>query len=134
MYFAEPSIKTVIVFFLIAKPVCPYYPVGMVTMYEIEDFGRRIGQEFDVDQVVLFGSYAHDAPTKGSDVDLLVVMDHDGKGWRMATKIRQRLRPHFSLDLLVRSAEQLQQRLTMGDCFFKEITEKGKVLYEAVDK
>ena len=66
-------------------------------------------------------------------MDLLVIMPHKGKGWRLAGKIRGRVRPKFPLDLLVRSPEQIRQRLTLGDCFLKEIAEKGKVLYESAD-
>ena len=102
-------------------------------MYQIEQFGRRIGREFAVQRVVLFGSHAYGEATRDSDVDLLVVMNHKSKGWQMAGKIRWRLRPEFPLDLLVRTPEQLHERLLMGDCFFREITEKGKVLYEATD-
>lgn len=34
------------------------------------------------------------------------------------------------LDILVRTAEQVPERLDMGDDFIREITEQGKVLYE----
>ncbi len=104
----------------------------MIPMNQIEKFGREIGSEFHADRVLLFGSYADGSATEDSDVDLLVVMGHDGKGWRMASKIRGKLRPRFPLDLIVRTPEQLKKRLNMGDCFLKEITEKGKVLYEAM--
>ncbi len=103
----------------------------MVSMKQIEALSRQIGREFHPEQVVLFGSYAYGTATKDSDVDLLVIMPHKGKGWRLAGKIRGRVRPKFPLDLLVRSPEQIRQRLTLGDCFLKEIAEKGKVLYES---
>ncbi len=35
------------------------------------------------------------------------------------------------LDLLVRTAEQLDERLAIGDGFVRGILERGKVLYEA---
>jgi predicted nucleotidyltransferase len=103
----------------------------MVSMEQIEELSRQIGREFHPEQVVLFGSYAYGTATKDSDVDLLVVMSHKGKGWRLAGKIRGRIRPKFPLDLLVRSPEQIRERLSLGDCFLKEVTEKGKVLYES---
>jgi hypothetical protein len=34
------------------------------------------------------------------------------------------------MDILVRTPEQLAQRLRLGDPFLLEITRKGKVLYE----
>jgi len=106
----------------------------MVTINQIKQLSSQIGHLFRVDRIILFGSYAAGSSTEDSDVDLLVVMDHEGKGWQMATEIRGCTRPRFPLDLLVRTAEQLRRRLTMGDCFFKEITEKGMVLYEGTDK
>jgi len=35
------------------------------------------------------------------------------------------------LDLLVRTSEQLHERLAIGDGFIRDILERGKVLYEA---
>jgi hypothetical protein len=35
------------------------------------------------------------------------------------------------LDILVRTAEQVQERRQMGDDFMREIMERGKLLYEA---
>ena len=93
----------------------------------------RVGQQFHPEKVILFGSFANDRATDDSDVDLLVIMDFDGKPWRQATKIRQTLRPDFPLDLIVRTPAQIQDRLNMGDCFIQEITEKGTILYEAAD-
>ena len=37
----------------------------------------------------------------------------------------------LSLDLLVRTSEQLHERLAIGDGFVRDILERGKVLYEA---
>ena len=103
----------------------------MVSMDKISHFGQQIGQTFHPEKVLLFGSFTRDAETEDSDVDLLVVMNFTGKAHRIATRIRSRLRPDFPLDLLVRTPGQIRQRLDMGDCFIKEITQKGTVLYEA---
>jgi hypothetical protein len=35
------------------------------------------------------------------------------------------------VDLLVRTPENVRQRIEMGDGFMREIVEEGKVLYEA---
>ena len=75
---------------------------NMVAMNEIERFGRRIGEEFGAEKVILFGSYANGTAQKDSDVDLLV-----------------------------RTPEKIRQRLEFGDQFIKDILKGGKVLYEA---
>ena len=103
----------------------------MVSISQIEKFAQEIGHNFSPQQVVLFGSYAWGTTTIDSDVDLLVVMNHEGKGWKKATEIRQRIRPQFPLDLLVRTPQQIQERIILGDCFIKEICAKGRILYEA---
>ena len=100
-------------------------------MAQINDLAARIGRGFSPRQVILFGSYAEGTASADSDVDLLVVMNHEGKGWKKATEIRQRIRPQFPLDLLVRTPQQIQERINLGDCFIKEIWTKGKILYEA---
>ena len=105
----------------------------MVSMERIEELGRAIGREFRPQRVILFGSYAYGTSTEDSDVDLLVVMPHTGKAWRVASQIRARVRPRFPVDLVVRAPEQVRKRIALGDCFMKEITERGRVLYESAD-
>jgi hypothetical protein len=45
--------------------------------------------------------------------------------------ILNRLNMLIPIDLLVRTPEQVQQRLEMGDSFMRDIIERGKVMYEA---
>ncbi len=91
----------------------------------------QIVRLFKPQRIVLFGSYAYGKPTKDSDVDLLVVMPFEGKGFRKAAEIHTRIDINFPLDLLVRSPEEMNRRLALGDFFLREITEKGRLLYAA---
>jgi len=106
----------------------------MVAIDRIEEFGRRIGREFGAEKVVLFGSYARGTVTEDSDVDLLVIGPFEGRSVDRSVEIRMKLRPRFPVDLLIRTAEKVQQRIQMGDEFMREILEEGKVLYEADDR
>ena len=106
----------------------------MVMMQKIEEWCRKLGQVFRPEKVFLFGSYASGTPTPDSDVDILVIMQHEGKGWRRASEIRTRVKPTFPVDLLVRTPAEIHERLTLGDRFIKEIVEKGRVLYENDDQ
>ena len=45
--------------------------------------------------------------------------------------IRSRIRAEMALDLLVRTPQQVERRLEMGDSFIRDILERGKVIYEA---
>ena len=102
-----------------------------VKRQEIRRVCAQIARLFKPERIVLFGSYAYGRPTADSDVDLLVVMPFDGKGFRKASEIRSRIDADFPLDLLVRTPREVNRRLTGGDFFLREITEKGELLYAA---
>lgn len=105
----------------------------IVEMKRIEELTRRIVQEFHPQKVILFGSYAYGYPTRDSDVDILVVLPFQGKAVRKAIEIRNRVRAEMPLDLLVRTPEQLGERLARNDWFMREIVEKGRMLYATTD-
>ncbi len=104
----------------------------MVTRQDIQATCDAIVREFAPLQVILFGSYAYGTPTETSDVDLLVVMPiPKSETIRRASEISQRVCPRFTMDVLVRSPEDMAYRLSHNDWFLREITEKGQVLYES---
>ena len=105
----------------------------MVNRREIRRVCNQIAREFRPQRIILFGSYAYGRPTPDSDVDLLVVMPFHGRSTEQAVKISSRLDHRFPIDVLVRTPEEIQQRLAWNDFFIREITEKGKVLYESSD-
>lgn len=106
----------------------------MVAKNAIKKFGRQIGEQFGAERVILFGSYAHGRVTADSDVDVLVIGPFKGRAVDKSVEIRMKLQPQFPVDILVRTPEKVRQRIKMGDCFMREILEKGKVLYEATDR
>ena len=103
----------------------------MVALNDIEQFGKRIGEQFGAEKVILFGSHAEGTATEDSDVDLLVIVPFEGRSVDQSVKIRMELRPAFPVDLIVRTPEKVHQRIEMGDDFMRAILEEGKVLYEA---
>ena len=103
----------------------------MVDMQSIEEMIAHIVQEFQPERIILFGSYAYGTPTADSDVDLLVILPFEGQAPRKSLEILNKINPSFAVDILVRTPEQVQQRLAWNDFFLQEIIEQGKVLYEA---
>jgi uncharacterized protein len=97
----------------------------------IQRICQRIAEHFKPEKVILFGSHAYGHPTPESDVDLLVVMDFEGSPIKQAIKISRELGLVTPMDLLVRTPEQVRERLRIEDPFMREIVERGKVLYEA---
>lgn len=104
----------------------------MVAFKQIQEVAVKIIDEFHPERIVLFGSYFRGEATADSDVDLLVIMpSFAGKNVLKAIEIIEKIQPAFPMDLLVRTSDQVQQRVAMNDCFLKDINEKGAVLYEA---
>jgi len=97
----------------------------------IEDLREQIVRAVNPQQIILFGSYAYGTPNENSDVDLLVVMPFKGSPLRQAFKLRMQMVVPRAVDLLVRTPEQLAERLAMGDSFVRELLERGQVLYES---
>ena len=97
---------------------------------EIEKFAKEIAKKFKPEKIILFGSHALNQASPGSDVDLLVIMDFEGRPQLQALNIRRQINRDFPLDLIVRKPSDIKYRLAEGDFFFKDIVENGKVIYE----
>lgn len=98
-------------------------------MRVIRQFARRVAEHFHPDKIILFGSYAYGTPHADSDVDILVIMPTRNQ-LDQAAKIELACNPAFPLDIIVRTPRNMQWRLGEGESFLREITTKGKVLYE----
>ena len=74
----------------------------------------------------VFGSFARGAAGPASDLDILAVLDvppAETLAW--AVKIRTALALPVPVDVLVRTPDQLRERLAMGDGFFRSVAEEG---------
>ena len=112
----------------------PSHPASPQRRRQIAQLCAVIVREFQPEKVILFGSWASGKPRADSDIDLLVVMPFEGSPFRQAGTMLNRVLQTVGvlpLDLIVRTPEQLHERLTIGDHFVREILERGKVLYEA---
>ena len=106
-----------------------------IPMRAIRAIVKQIASQFHPDKIILFGSYAYGKPKPWSDVDLLVVMDTPLTPNKQRRAISEFLYPKpFSLDVVIWSAKELQERIADGDWFLQEAVERGKVLYEKADQ
>jgi predicted nucleotidyltransferase len=105
----------------------------MVEIERIREFSNRIAREFRPERIVLFGSYACGTAREDSDVDLLVILPFDGTPAKKSVEILSRVSPTFPVDLVVRTPQQVRQRLEWNDWFLREVMEQGVTLYAAPD-
>ncbi len=100
-------------------------------MAYIKRLCRRIVEAFHPDKIILFGSRAYGKPREDSDIDLLVVMPYKGSSRAQAVRILRHLGVLAPIDLLVRTKDEIRERIKIEDDFIQEIVERGKVMYEA---
>lgn len=93
-----------------------------------------IVREYDPERIVLFGSYADGAPTRDSDVDLLIVKATTERPFDRSLRVRRLLRGTeiaVPIDLLILTPEEVELRLARGDAFLDTILRRGVVLHAA---
>ncbi|MEJ5167039.1 MAG: nucleotidyltransferase domain-containing protein [Thermoanaerobaculia bacterium] len=104
----------------------------LLTEDQIKLIAEKIREKFKVEKIILFGSYASGKPDKNSDIDLLVIIETDEKYPKLAAKIRLYLEENlgfsFPMDIFVRTPEEIENRIKMGDFFFKKILREGIIL------
>jgi predicted nucleotidyltransferase len=109
---------------------CGGWRVAEATMKQIvKEVGELVKKEFNTEKVILFGSFASGEPSPGSDLDILVIMDTKLKPYKQSALIRMRLDEKLGvkvpIDLIVRTPQQINERLNLGDFFIKNILTKG---------
>ena len=103
----------------------------MVKREQIEQFANEIAKRYLPEKIILFGSHARGQAYAGSDVDILVVLEHNNTAnVDKAVEILDTLDPRFALDLLVRKPGDIKKRVAMNDFFIREIVERGIILYD----
>jgi predicted nucleotidyltransferase len=100
-------------------------------MAYIRKLCKRIAEAYKPEKIILFGSHAYGKPTPESDVDLLIVMDYEGRPIEQILKIRRELDIVTPVDLLVRTPEDVKRRVKEGDMFMRLVVERGKIMCEA---
>lgn len=102
----------------------------MHTISDIKKYTDQIAEEFNPEKIILFGSAARGKATETSDIDLLIIMDYEGRAVQQAFRIRKNIPPSFPLDIFVRKPGQVKERIKMDDFFISGILKDGVVLYE----
>lgn len=106
-------------------------PLKSLTREDLSHIVAKVAKHFQPERIILFGSRAQGTPTTYSDIDILVIMDVDGSLIRKEAFISKVARPKLvPMDIIVRTPEQIQHRLEIGDPFIQKIMREGEVLYE----
>lgn len=98
--------------------------------------------DFNINKIILFGSYAYGNPTNQSDIDLLVVTNDDyipqtfNEYINFKVNITRKfdvIREKYPMDILVHTKAMHIKFIELGSWFSKEILTKGYLLYEGIN-
>ena len=102
----------------------------MITRETITAIATKKSQSFNPEKIILFGSYAWGKPEIDSDLDLFIVMESKDRPIKRAVSVRHVLRDlYVPMDILVRTPDEIQHRIDIGDPFIKKILRDGQVIY-----
>jgi predicted nucleotidyltransferase len=91
-----------------------------------------IAQKYRPEKIILFGSYAYGKPDKDSDIDLLIVKKTKKSFFDRLYEVRRiasESRRGYPFEPVVLTPREVKERLEIGDQFFEEVMNKGKILY-----
>lgn len=97
----------------------------------LQEIVEKIKTGYQPEKIILYGSYAYGHPDQESDIDLLIVKETEASPFDRRVAVRRivDLRVPIAFAPIVVTPHELSARLEMGDSFFEEIVQKGKVLY-----
>ena len=102
---------------------------------EIKDeITEKLTNNFNISNVILFGSYAYVNPNADSDIDLLVILNDNEVIHSYSDRIKKRVMISKSLiniikktpvDILVYTSNEWNKLLDSGSFFYQDIKNKG---------
>lgn len=101
---------------------------------ELVQIIKELAGKYKPEKIYLFGSFAWGRPNYDSDVDLLIIKKTKENFFQRNLAIRKIIDGRMPVDILVRTPKEIKKRLELGDFFYRDITEKGKCLYEKPQK
>lgn len=104
----------------------------MLTQTAIQHIADLIGERFQPEKVILFGSYARGQAHDHSDLDLLIVMETlPPRGQRSAPILTMLAETYTEpIDIVVRSVQAIQQWGQIPGSFVHRVLTEGMVLYD----
>ncbi|MEW6041951.1 MAG: nucleotidyltransferase domain-containing protein [Elusimicrobiota bacterium] len=92
-----------------------------------------IQTKYSPEKIILYGSAAYGKMKKDSDIDMLIIK-------KVSVSLTKRMQEVYKLlintnykvpfEPLVFTPEEIEERISLGDPFLKEVLEKGKVIYD----
>lgn len=101
----------------------------------LQEIVERIVIGINPVKIILFGSFAYGKPKKGSDLDILIIVDKCSSSRREERiKIRALLQDLLiPKDIIVATVDDVEEWRNVSQAFLTLIIKKGRILYERKD-
>lgn len=103
---------------------------AIVLENEFDRWIKILKNKYHPEQIILFGSYAKNRITSGSDIDLVIIKKTNKPFLERTKEVLLLIRPKVGVDILVYTPIEFK-KLKMNRPFFRdEIVLKGEVIFE----
>ena len=98
----------------------------------LKEVVRRIVSAVDPVKIILFGSHAYGKPKKGSDLDIMVVVDKiENTRREIVLRIREALSDFLiGKDIVVVTTQEIEDWKEVPQAFVTYVVKRGRILYE----
>ena len=87
-------------------------------------------EEYDPQQVILFGSWARGDEDEYSDLDLVIIKETQERFLDRLEKVYDLVKPTFAMDVLVYTPQELAEMQERENPFIEMVMKEGIVIYE----
>ncbi len=106
----------------------------MVSMADIKNVAKRIGEAAEAESVILFVSHARGDAGQSSDVDFLVIAKNDLPRFKRSRQLYKLFKPYpFGMDILVYTPMEIEKGSKTPLSFVSTVLREGKKVYERRD-
>ncbi len=99
----------------------------------LQEIVKRIVSAINPKKIILFGSWAYGKPHRGSDLDILVIVDKLTTSSRREERIKIRTLLQDIMipqDIIVATTRDVEEWKNVPQAFITSIIKKGRVIYE----
>jgi len=94
----------------------------------VKKISKRLKEQYDAKEVIIFGSYARNVVGENSDIDILVISETEERFFERQATVRRLirdLRKRIPISPIVLTPQEVENRKNRGDQFIEEILKTG---------
>ncbi len=94
----------------------------------VKKISKRLKEQYDAKEVIIFGSYARNVVGENSDIDILVISETEERFFERQATVRRLirdLRKRIPISPIVLTPQEIENRKNRGDQFIEEILKTG---------